>query len=68
MRRWTRVFRLVSREYMVCLEPTSYYGNAALEVLVELGVPTWLAHASDIQQSIGMTRGKERPRRCPAHC
>jgi transposase len=58
LRRWAKEFGLVSQEYMVCLEPTSYYGNAALEVLVDLGVPTWLAHANDIQQSIGMTRGK----------
>lgn len=58
MRRWTKTFGLVKGEYMVCLEPTSYYGHLAMEVLLELGVPTWLAHPNDIRASIGMTRGK----------
>ena len=58
LRRWTKEFTLVCQEYMVCLEPTGHYSHAALEVLVDLGAPTWLAHANDIKQSIGMTRGK----------
>ena len=58
LRRWTKEYGLDIQECMVCLEPTSYYTNAALQVLVDLEVPTWLAHANDIKQSIGMTRGK----------
>jgi len=58
LRRWTKTFGLVKGEYLVCLEPTSYYGHLALGVLVELEVPTWLAHPNDIRASIGMTRGK----------
>lgn len=58
MRRWTKTFGLVKGEYMVCLEPTSYYGHLAMEVLMELGVAAWLAHPNDIRASIGMTRGK----------
>ncbi|MBK7942560.1 MAG: transposase [Flavobacteriales bacterium] len=58
LRRWTKEYTLVTGEYLACLEPTGYYGHALLEVLVELEIPTWLAHPNDIKQSIGMTRGK----------
>ncbi|MBK6627143.1 MAG: transposase [Flavobacteriales bacterium] len=58
LRRWTKEYTLVKGEYLACLEPTGYYGHALLEVLVELEIPTWLAHPNDIKQSIGMTRGK----------
>ncbi|MBK9699375.1 MAG: transposase [Flavobacteriales bacterium] len=58
LRRWTKEFAPVKGEYLVCLEPTGYYGHALLEVLVELEIPTWLAHPNDIKQSIGMTRGR----------
>lgn len=58
LRRWTKEHALVNKEFMICLEPTSYYSNAVLTALVELDIPTWLAHPNDIRASVGMTRGK----------
>lgn len=58
LRRWAKTYGLVKGDYMVCLEPTGYYGHLAMQVLVDLEVPTWLAHPNDIRASIGMTRGK----------
>lgn len=58
LRRWSKAFGLVKGQYMVCLEPTGYYGHLAMQVLVDLEVPTWMAHPNDIRASIGMTRGK----------
>ena len=42
----------------MCLEPTGHYTIATLNILVELEIPTWLAHPRDIQKSIGLQRGK----------
>lgn len=58
LRRWTKAFALAKDKTMACLEPTSYYSNLPLEVLVGQGMPTWLANPMDLKQSIGMTRGK----------
>lgn len=45
-------------ETLFCLEPTGHYSNTAVTTLMENGVKTWLANPTDIQRSIGMTRGK----------
>ena len=57
-KRWTKKYGLDKAECLVCLEPTGHYSYLALHALVKLGLPTWLAHPRDIQQSIGNTRGK----------
>ena len=46
------------RMSLFCLEPTGHYSQLLLEVLVELDIPTWLAHPMDIKQSLGDQRGK----------
>lgn len=43
---------------LVCLEPTGHYSYGVVKTLMELGHPTWVAHATDIRMSIGMQRGK----------
>lgn len=43
---------------MICLEPTGHYSYVVLFTLDELGLATWQAHPTDIQKSIGTTRGK----------
>lgn len=58
MGRWSKFFGVIGQECMVCLEPTGQYSHLILETLVEMNVPTWLAHPTDIQKSIGSTRGK----------
>lgn len=57
-KRWTKQFGLDKQACLVCLEPTGHYSYVTLRTLVELELPTWLAHPRDIQQSIGSTRGK----------
>jgi transposase len=57
-KRWTKVYGLKKEACMVCLEPTGHYSHMPLETLVALQVPTWLAHPTDINKSIGNTRGK----------
>lgn len=58
LKRWTKELNLEREQLMVCLEPTSHYSNGLLRWLVEAGMRVWLAHPSDIQHSIGSTRGK----------
>ena len=43
---------------LVCLEPTGHYSHGVVKTLLDMGHPTWLAHATDIRLSIGMQRGK----------
>ncbi len=57
IKRWMKEFEL-DKEDLMCLEPTSHYSNGPVRWLVELGMRVWLAHPSDIQHSIGVTRGK----------
>lgn len=57
-KRWSKVHGLKKDACLVCLEPTGHYSHLPLETLVALGVPTWLAHPTDIIKSIGSTRGK----------
>lgn len=58
LKRWTNELNLEHEHLMICLEPTSHYSNGLLRWLVEAGMRVWLAHPSDIQHSIGSTRGK----------
>jgi transposase len=58
LKKWCKQFDLHQQEYLVCLEPTSYYVNIALQVLSEQGIATWLIHCNDLRQSLGMQRGK----------
>lgn len=57
-KRWSKEHGLRKDACMACLEPTGHYSHLPLETLVALEVPTWLAHPSDINKSIGSTRGK----------
>jgi transposase len=57
LRKWAKQ-GLCDTTALVCLEPTGHYSNGVVETLLDLGHPTWLAHAMDIRLSIGMQRGK----------
>lgn len=57
-KRWSKSHGLKKDACLICLEPTGHYSHLPLETLVDLGLPTWLAHPSDIIKSIGSTRGK----------
>lgn len=56
--RWRKKYGVIKDDCLVCLEPTGHYTLTALHTLVELELPTWLAHPRDIQKSIGVQRGK----------
>ena len=58
VKRWMKEFGIGQEDLLICLEPTSHYSNGPVRWLVELGLRVWLAHPSDIQRSIGCTRGK----------
>lgn len=47
------------QDLLVCLEPTGHYSSVAIMTLLKMKVPVWLAHPTDIQRSLGMTRGKD---------
>jgi len=55
---WRKRHGLIVTECLVCLEPTGQFTNRILHALVKEQLPTWLAHAVDIQQSLGLQRGK----------
>lgn len=57
-RRWGKAHGVGKERCLVCLEPTGHYTIATLNALVDLAMPTWLAHPRDIQKSIGLQRGK----------
>lgn len=57
LRKWVRQ-GLCDTTALVCLEPTGHYSHGVVKTLLDLGHPTWLAHATDIRLSIGMQRGK----------
>ena len=54
-------FRLKFKECLVCLEATGLYGFHLLTFTSCNGIATWVAHAQDIKQSLGMKRGKSDP-------
>lgn len=43
---------------LFCLEPTGHYSNIAVAVLLEMNLSVWVAHPTDIKNSIGLQRGK----------
>ena len=57
LRKWARQGHCDTTA-LVCLEPTGHYSHGVVKTLLDLGHPTWLAHATDIRLSIGMQRGK----------
>lgn len=54
-------FRVKFKECLVCFEATGLYGFHLLSYTTCAGIPTWVAHAQDIKQSLGMKRGKSDP-------
>jgi transposase len=58
-KQWTKAHDLRAEECLICLEPTDYHSNLPVLTLLDLKVPTWLAHPTDILKSIGNTRGKD---------
>lgn len=57
-KRWCKELGVEPGDALACLEPTGHYGYLLLEELLEMSMPTWLAHPLDIKHSIGATRGK----------
>lgn len=57
LRKWSKQ-GLCDTTALVCLEPTGHYSHGVVKILLDLGHPTWMAHATDIRLSIGMQRGK----------
>ena len=58
VRSWEKKHGLDREQSLFCLEPTGYCSYLPLCVLMELKARVWLAHPTDIKQSLGMTRGK----------
>lgn len=58
VRSWEKQHGLDLRQSLFCLEPTGYCSYLPLCVLMGLNASVWLAHPTDIKQSMGMTRGK----------
>lgn len=57
LRKWSKQ-GLCDTTALVYLEPTGHYSHGVVKTLLDLGHPTWMAHATDIRLSIGMQRGK----------
>jgi transposase len=57
LRKWGKQ-GLCDTTALVCLEPTGHYSHGVVKTLLDMGHPTWMAHATDIRLSIGMQRGK----------
>lgn len=58
MKRWKREAGVDNTDSLACLEPTGCYSDQALTTLLDLKVPTWMAHPLEIKQRMGMVRGK----------
>lgn len=58
VRSWEKQHGLDLRQSLFCLEPTGYCSYLPLCVLLKLNTRVWLAHPTDIKQSMGMKRGK----------
>lgn len=58
IKRWKQEAGLKSDHALACLEPTGHYSDNVLATLLELQVPTWVAHPLEIKQRMGMVRGK----------
>lgn len=58
IKEWGKRHGVQPDKSLICLEPTGHYSRMMLKLVVEQAWPTWLAHPVDIQQSMGMKRGK----------
>jgi transposase len=58
LRQWGKRYGVDPRRSLFCLEPTGHYTRPMLNLVVEQQWPAWLAHPLDIQNSMGMKRGK----------
>ena len=56
-----KVYRIKFKECLVCFEATGLYGFHLLNYTFSLHIATWVAHAQNIKQSLGMKRGKSDP-------
>lgn len=56
--RWKKLFGLDMAHCLLCLEHTGHYSRMVLELVVKKGWAAWVANPLDIQQSLGMQRGK----------
>ena len=58
-RHWTKNFGFGGQECLVCLEPTGHYSNRSVLTFLDMEVPTWLAHPTNILRGTGCSRGKD---------
>src|SRR5690606_29784595 len=56
--RWKKSFGVSGENALACLEATGHYSNLPVLTLLDMQVPVWLAHPTNIQKSLGHTRGK----------
>ena len=57
--RWEKSHGLIAEDTLVCLEATGHHSNLPVLTLLDMKIPTWLAHPTSILKSIGHTRGKD---------
>lgn len=57
-KRWKNLFKLDMTRCLLCLEHTGHYSRMLLELVVLQRWAAWVANPLDIQQSLGMQRGK----------
>ena len=57
--RWEKSHGLIAEDTLVCLEATGHHSNLPVLTLLDMKIPTWLAHPTNILKSIGHTRGKD---------
>ncbi len=58
IKKWERTMGMLPAECLACVEPTGRYSIIAVVALLELEVPTWLVHPTDVLRSLGNIRGK----------
>lgn len=58
MGQWRKRHGVEPSKSLICLEATGHYTLMMLNLIVEQQWPAWLAHPNDIQQSMGIKRGK----------
>ncbi|MDQ3100312.1 MAG: IS110 family transposase [Bacteroidota bacterium] len=58
-KQWVKAYGFDAEDCMVCLEATGHHSNLPVLTLLDMKVPTWVAHPTDILKSIGTTRGKD---------
>lgn len=58
MGQWSKRHGVEPSKSLICLEATGHYTLMMLNLIVEQQWSAWLAHPNDIQQSMGIKRGK----------